>query len=102
MKRMETKIIILMILGSLLLVGATYRVSLSNYHEECYQFEKVPVIANRTINKWNPCCFDTSWNYGRFCKCENTNETIYYNTTKNGECLKYILVRDVKTAHNQT
>jgi hypothetical protein len=84
------------LLGLILLVsvGATYRFVLSEYQEECYEYDQIPVVKNWTWQDYNDysCCLG----YNLYCKCEIINKTYYYNSTINGDCKKYHLVRYAK------
>ena len=84
-------------LGLILLfaVGATYRLYLSDYQEECFEHNQIPITNNYTWQEYNDyaCCLG----YGSmFCQCKLVNKTITYNTTIDGSCKKYHLVRYVK------
>jgi hypothetical protein len=78
-------------------VAATYntpniKVPLTEYQEECYEYKQIQVVKNFTWQDWNDytCCFSGGWLY---CHCALINRTISYNSTINGDCLKYHLVR---------
>jgi hypothetical protein len=76
----------------ILVMGATYKFYLSDYTEECYEYDKIPATSNFTWQDWNDysCCL--GWG-GMFCSCKIINKTITYNTTIDGACRKYHLVR---------
>ena len=95
------KYIFLVIIIMTLLVGAevSRRIHLSDYTEECYDYEQIPVVKNWSYAKeefkYYPndiLCYDYLQN------CTKINRTIinFYNSTINGECIKYHLVRRVR------
>ena len=69
-----------------LIVGAGQKFYLSQYEEECYEYQKVLYLANWTYQTFSPGCY---LNYD----CRMINKTYFYNSTKNGKCVKYNLVR---------
>lgn len=90
-KKTNYLFVLIIILVFLLSVGAMYRFSLSQYEEECYQYKQIQIEANYTISYSSPCFL-----YCITCKCgQQINYTVTYNTTTNGQCIKYILVRNV-------
>ena len=87
----------LLTIGIILIVLTTTAISkqiidLNDYDEECYEYQKIPYVANYTFQYYSPEC----WYWCFTCKCELINNTIFYNSTKNGDCIKFHLVRKVQ------
>ncbi len=79
-----------------LLIAGTHRFSLSDYEEECYQYKQIPYIVNFSYQDYKDgryCIGDTSgyWHLN----CSIVTKYYFYNSTKNGNCIKYHLVRKV-------
>ena len=79
-----------LIITAFAFLGMNYSFNLNQYHEECYEYEQVNYIANYSITTQDKGCFLWCMN----CPCTWENRTVFYNSTKNGECFKYILVRE--------
>jgi hypothetical protein len=90
----HTDFLVGLLLGITLLisVAATYRFSLSEYQEECYEYNQIPVVKNWTWQTYSSCC----WAMDMWCPCKVINTTYYYNSTIDGSCKKYHLVRYAK------
>jgi len=71
-----------------LLLGAGYKFSLSEYEEECLEYKQVPFNIT-----WKFCDTTNIWCYTCKPNCYNYTTT-YHNQTK--ECIKYHLVRNVR------
>ena len=78
----------ILLLLSILIIGAGQKFYLNQYEEECYEYQKVPYVANWTFSEFSADCY-----YWNDYKCKIINTTHFYNLTRNGECIKYHLVR---------
>ena len=88
MKPILTIGIILILLATIAV--SKQRIDLNDYEEECFEYKKIPYITNFTFPILSKGCFNYD-NLGD--KCEWINEIYFYSSTKNGDCIKYHLVR---------
>ena len=86
------------IVVGLVMTASRPRIELSAYHEECFEYEQLPVLKNITYKQYNPYCTCMRPFSDPFETCDRCYEniTIYYNSTKAGKCIKYHLIRDAE------
>ena len=79
------------------LIAGTYRFSLKDYEEECYQYKTEDFLANYSFKDYvsgRYCIGDRSGYWG--LNCSIITKRVFYNSTRfTGECIKYHLVRKV-------
>ena len=88
------KVVLLILLFGL--VAGTYRFSLKDYEEECFEYKQEKYLTNRSYKDYvhgKYCIGDRSGYWG--LNCSIVTKYYFYNSTKNGRCIKYHLVRKV-------
>ena len=96
MQLTKTQIEVFIICLMLLIVAGTHRFSLKDYEEECFEYQKVPYVTNFSYQDYKDgkyCYRDRSGYWG--LNCSIIIKYHLYNSTRNGECIKYHLVRRV-------
>jgi|SRR3990167_2186218 len=95
---MKIGLALIFILMMALISGAGKKFYLSEYQEECYQYEQEKYIGNYSYQDWkdeSKCIEDTS---GWFrLNCLIVTKYWYFNSSKSTDkCIKYHLVRYMK------
>ena len=90
--------LIMLAMMAILFIGASPRINLNNYHEECYEYQQVQF--QRYTQYCNSSYISLVYcnDHHPMCGCPTGKiVTTYYNESVQGNnCLKYILVRDVE------
>lgn len=94
MLKQNIYLIIIVLLGSIFLLGASrYAFDLSQYHEECYEYKQIPTLKNWSYQDYKDGNLCYQWTYFK-PNCTLVTKYFYYNSTIDGNCSKYMLVRE--------
>ena len=103
-------LIIIVMIGSVTAYTSnrlTMKYITDNYYEECYEYEQVPFVDNISYRDYgdgrcngfmglnNIIMVNYSYTINWNVNCTVVTKYLFFNSTTNGQCIKYHLVREV-------